>query len=50
MFSHHDHHRGQMDPGYARVELVLRDVPMCSLLNLQDQSFGVDQFEAYVDT
>lgn len=39
-----------MDSGYARIEQVLRDVRMWSRLNLQDQSFGIDQFEAYVDT
>ena len=39
-----------MDPGYARIEQVLCDVRMWSRLNLQDQSFGIDQFEAYVDT
>jgi len=39
-----------MDPGYARIEQDLRGVRMWARLNLQDQSFGVDQFEAYVDT
>jgi len=30
LFSLHDHHRTQMDSGYARIEQVLRDVRMWS--------------------